>query len=165
MNPEKLEARRKAQKEQKELERIEQEKNQNPVKSIIINIEWKKSRMWGYNPRCEAKVEYQDGTGGYSPTYTCSGGGYDKESTVIADVFNTYLKYRLWQKAKDFRYNQENHSYPYGIYLPRKDYNHVSFQGGVGTNCYYSISKFIGGKFEHISGGKTFDVYKFTMIN
>lgn len=36
------------------------------------------------------------------------------------------------------------------------------FEGGVGTSCYYSIAEFIGGKFENISSGKTFDVYQYT---
>lgn len=34
--------------------------------------------------------------------------------------------------------------------------------GGVGTSCYYDIAEFIGGKFEKISSGKTFDVFQYT---
>ena len=47
---------------------------------------------------------------------------------------------------------------PYGIYLGQ--WRH--FAGGIGTNCYYKISEAIGGKFEHLASGKTFDGYKYT---
>lgn len=98
MNKEKLEARRLARKQEKEQKRIEAEKNQKPVAKIIVNIEWKKSHMWGNNPNCDAKIYFKDGSFERSPIFKCSGCGYDKESTVIADVFNSYLKYKLWQK-------------------------------------------------------------------
>ena len=169
MDAQKLEQRREAKKLQKEIARIESEKNQKPVSEIVINIEWKRSTTWGPNPNCEARVHFKDGDYETSPTFKCSGCGYDKESTVIADVFNQYLKYKLWQKAaqilkpkKEYSYNPVSHIHPYGIYLPSKDYNRVSFNGRVGTNCYKQISEFIGGKFEHVSGGKSFDVYKYT---
>ena len=139
-------------------EKIEQiQRNQKPVRSITITIGWKKSRTWGSNPHATAEVEFQDGTF-YRDTkdYTCTGYGYDKESTVIADIFNKYLIYTLWQLE-----GKEVHDKPYGVYL-NFDYSPF-FDGGIGTNCYYRIAEFIGGKFEHISGGKTFDVYKFTM--
>lgn len=37
-----------------------------------------------------------------------------------------------------------------------------SYNGGVGTSCYYKIAEFIGGKFENIANGKTFGVFKYT---
>jgi len=152
MNAEKLKARREAKRQAKELARIEAEKNQKAVESVTIKIEWKKSQMWGSNPNCEAEVHYKDGTFERSPIFKCSGCGYDKESTVISDVFNHYLKYKLYQ------FSDEDKNKPYGIYL--NDYKHYS--GGIGTSCYYQIAEFIGGKFEHIASGNTFDVYKYT---
>lgn len=145
-------ARQKARKETIEIARIDAEKNQKEVDSITINIEWKKSRMWGHNPKCEASVRFKDGSFEHSPVYTCSGCGYDKESTVIADVFNEYLKYKLHKIG-------EVKEHPYGMYL-RPDWK--TFNGGVGTSCYYRIAEFIGGKFENVGSGKTFDVYKYT---
>jgi len=164
MDKEKLEARRKAKKLQKELDRIKSEKNQKPVKEITITIEWKRSRMWGYNPNCEAQIHFQDGTFGRSPIYKCSGCGYDKESTVIADVFRDYLKYKLWnlsdESIKGGHGSNDKGPAPYGItiYSP----NSRDFSGGIGTNCYYRIAEYIGGKFECLASGKTFDVYKYT---
>lgn len=157
-------ARKEAKERAKEAARIESEKNQPSVRSILITIEWKKSRTWGSNPHAKAEVTYKSNTAGEWETgfyrkdgYTCSGCGYDKESTVIADIFNEFMKYKLWQVtggAKD--------SFPYGAYICP---NHVSYSGGIGTSCYYNIAEAIGGKFEHIASGKTFDVYKYTDNN
>jgi predicted RNA-binding Zn-ribbon protein involved in translation (DUF1610 family) len=160
---ERLEARRKAKREAEELKRIESEKNQKPVSSITINIEWKKSRTWGYNPNCEAEVHFKDGSFKRSPVYKCSGCGYDKLSTVVSDVFNDYLKYKLWNmpldKLKGGNGSNDNGNAPYGIHLYSD--NNPHFGGGIGINCYDKISEYIGGKFERISSGKTFDVYKY----
>jgi len=153
--------------------RIEAEKAQRPVKELTISIEWKKSRMWGNNPKAEVRVSYHGGGYDYKDGYTASGSGYCKESTVIADIFNDFLKYKLWNKTieqckrKDYKWKEENGA-PYGIsagiyndsYGNEVEYR--SFSGGIGTNCYKAIGEFIGGKFENIASGKTFDVYKYT---
>lgn len=133
--------------------RIESEKNQKPVASITLSIEWKRSAMWGNNPRLTAQVEFKDGTSTQS-VYSCSGCGYDKESTVIADAFNGYLKYKLHTIT-----NGEAAKHPYGMYTNTE---HKHYSGGIGTDCYYAISEFIGGGFERIATGKKFDVYKYT---
>jgi len=151
-----LEARRAARAAAKEAARIEAEKNQNPVKHIKITIEWKKSRTWGSNPHLEARIEHWDGSFSYA-TATASGCGYDKESTVIADIFNQFLKYKLYKPLIPVAYNQPD-GLPYGIYISQ--WRHYS--GGIGTNCYYKIAEAIGGKFEHIASGKTFDAYTYT---
>lgn len=163
LTPEQKEAnkidRQNARKEAKELARIEGEKNQKEVAEITINIEWVKSRMWGHNPKCEATVKHKDGT--YSRGFaTCSGCGYDKESTVIADIFNNFLKYKLYRELKPTGRDREDGK-PYGIYL--NQYRH--FSGGIGTDCYYAISEAIGGKFERIASGKSFDAYKYTDLS
>jgi len=150
-------ARQQAKKEEKEFQRIESEKNQKPVKSIAISIEWKKSRTWGSNPKLDADIYFKDGTYA-SFSATCSGCGYDKESTVIADVFNTFLKYKLYGEFQPCDNPRDKDGLPYGIYLGQ--YRH--FSGGIGTNCYHSIAQAIGGKFERIASGKTYDAYKYT---
>jgi hypothetical protein len=169
----------------KETATIAAKKAQRPIKEITINIEWSKSRTWGSNPNATANVTYKDA----SPSgdrfkrqdgYTCSGCGYDKESTVIAQVYNAFLAYKLFGKIKKIRneYNRETGAtkkvYPYGISILKhkawKEENgtkHIAresryFDGGIGTNCYYDISKAIGGKFEHVASGKMFDAYKYT---
>lgn len=152
------EARKEAKKVAAKLAVVEAEKNQKPVKEITITIEWRKSRTWGSNPHAEAAVSFQDGSFERRNSYTASGCGYDKESTVIAQIFNDFLKYKLHTKIEG--------EPPYGMYYGTTALSHipdyVSYNGGVGTSCYYRIGEFIGGKFENIASGKTFDVYKYT---
>lgn len=181
LTPEEKQARKQARKDEreklKELDKQAAERNQEPIRELTISIEWKKSRTWGSNPSATAEVYFLNNSGGPWKTgffrsdknYTCSGCGYDKESTVIAQIFNDFLKYKLWamseEQIKGGHGTGDKGSAPYGIH--RSNYNNMDyrgFSGGIGTSCYYSIAEYIGGKFEHIASGKTFDVFKYTDI-
>ena len=144
-------ARQEARKEVKRLAKIEAEKNQKPVKEITFSIEWSKS----FHPTLEARAYHVDGSTSYVKARAC-GWGYCKESTVIAEAFNSLLKYKLYELV-----NLPNDFTPYGVYINRNGY--TGYSGGIGVNCYYSISELIGGKFEKLASGKSFDAYKFTM--
>lgn len=150
---------------------VEAQITQKPVKELKINIEWARSRTWGWNPKAEVWVTYQDGSGDYAKGFTASGCGYDKESTVIADIFNKFLRYKLYQPHKyNGIHNGEPTKHPYGVYYYdghigeiRETYiSKPSYNGGVGTSCYYEIAKFIGGKFENIANGKAFGAFLYT---
>ena len=154
----KREAKKKEREEAKRLAKIEALKNQKPVSKITISIEWKKSRMWGSNPHAEARIEHKDGTFSYGFA-KCSGCGYDKESTVIADIFNNFLRYKLFGELVPVKDSFSDNGRPYGIYL---DTFYPHYSGGIGTNCYHDIAKAIGGKFEHTARGKSFDVFTYT---
>jgi len=156
------EARKREREKAKEAARLESEKNQKPVRRLAIVIEWKKSAMWGWNPRATARADFMDGTCATS-VHRCGGCGYDKESTVIAEAFNTYLKYLLYrltdEQIKGGHGSGDSGPAPYGICV----YNGWrSFSGGIGTNCYYDIAKHIGGEFRRVGGSETSDVYEFT---
>lgn len=157
----------------KELAIVEAHKKQKPVKELTIKIEWKRSRTWGNCPRAEATVSFKDGSFERKEGYYASGCGYDKESTVIAEIFNDFLRYKLYEKRKlKSTINGEKVNHPYGVSYydgkeqtpdPERGYiRKPLFNGGVGTSCYYAISQFISGNFEHIASGNTFDVYKYT---
>lgn len=164
------EARRLAKMEAKELELIETYKAQRPVKSMTITVVWNKSRMWGMNPSAEAEVRYHDGSFSRLGPFKCSGCGYDKLSTVVADVFNAALRYKLFQKIEG--------EAPYGMYYyggkaTRKEYKRMSgenairydkpgYNGGVGMSCYPRIAEFIGGELKTVASGKSFDVFEYT---
>jgi len=153
------EPRRQARLSAKQAARIEAERSQRPVRELTISIEWLKSRMWGSNPHATAQVAYR---GEDSPRferregYTCSGCGYDKESQVISEVFNDFLKYKLWKIPLD------SEKIPYGIRVSLHTDENRYYEGGVGTSCYTAISAFIGGRFDHVASGNTFDVYKYS---
>ena len=153
--------RKQAKEEEKDRLKYEAEINQTKVESVTISIEWRKSRTWGSNPHAIAEIRFKDGqarTFTREAGFSCSGCGYDKESEVISQVFNAFLKYKLHEK-------EDLTGHPYGIGNYRNEerkYKHVYYEGGVGTSCYYDISEYIGGKFEHIASGKTFDVYEYT---
>ena len=156
----------------KELAEIDAHKAQRQVKSLTINIEWRKSRTWGNNPTAYAEVHFKDGSFERSRDYKASGCGYDKESTVIAECFNEYLRYKLYEKHKlASSINGEKVDHPYGVYYyggkegQKHESGYISkpsFNEGVGTSCYYKIAEFIGGKFERVASGKTFDAYRYT---
>ena len=167
--------RAKAKAEAKELARIHEEQSQPIVKELTITIEWKKSRTWGNCPRAYAEISYKDG--GFERTdakYYASGYGYDKESTVIAEIFNEFLKYKIWAKSID-ELRRSDHSWkkeggaPYGVRGSSYESDETktlkefrTYEGGIGANCYFDICEFIGGKFERMASGRTFDVYKYT---
>jgi hypothetical protein len=141
------------------LARITSERNQKPVKEMTISITWAKSRMWGYNPLANARVQYKDGTCS-NFTAKCSGSGYDKESTVVAEIFNDTLRYKLWAISEDqSKADGDSEKRPYGVRIT-EDYR--SFSGGIGMSCYPSIAEYIGGKLDHVASGETFDVWKYT---
>jgi len=128
---------------------------------LTINVEWKKSSMWGSNPTAEA---YINGVGIVS-SGSIGGCGYDKCSTAVARVLNQVpqfkkLMYELKNKpANCKKTSREVFGYGsgYGV-LP-------NFEGGVGVSCYDRIFNAIGYKFETISSGKTFDVYKISKVD
>lgn len=122
------------------------------VKEIEITIYWNKSRTWGYNPRAEYRAWFVDGST-TSGVKTCSGCGYDKESTVVSRIFNACCSGMLWRK----KHSQKKA--PYGVrfgWMP-------VFEYGVGMSCYYSISAFICGTLESVAHGKNFDAYRFIL--
>lgn len=119
--------------------------------------------MWGSNPTAEGRIEYADGTWGNTAPARASGCGYDKESTVIANIFNQCLKYKLWalsdEAANGGHGSGDKGKAPYGICA----YDNCRYYaGGIGTSCYRSICEYLGGTFVHTASGKTFDVYTAT---
>lgn len=129
-------------------------KNQKHIKNMTITIEWKKSRTWGANPHAEIKGQYIDGTFFRDDGFSCSGCGYDKASTVLSQIFNKYLRYKLIATAKS---KKKKEAFPYGAYF-RKD-SLPSFEYGVGVSCYQNMTKALGGKFQYITSTNTLDVY------
>ncbi len=124
------------------------------VVSLRISVQWHRSRTWGNCPKAYWNCDFADGTYA-SGTETCSGCGYDKESTVIAEIFNRCCSGMLWRKRNSKRET------PYGV-RRGKGWYFPNFAGGVGTNCYISITEFLGGKWEHTGWTDSSDSYRIT---
>lgn len=127
------------------------------VKRIELDITWKKSRTWGYCPHCEYEVWMQDETFHHGTT-SASGCGYDKHSTVIANVFNKFCKGMAWRKRNSSKVA------PYGICHVGKGADKSwppYFEGGIGASCYPAIVKYLGGEMESHEG-RTWDSHTIT---
>lgn len=147
-------------------ERIETVLNSGILLECTVNVEWKKSQMWGTNPTADARFIWLDSQGNKrydnASSGSISGCGYDKESTAIANVLNQInpiLKSLYTEKNKTKNVGLKNdaifgYGSGYGI-LP-------SIEGGVGVSCYPEIFNKIGYTFKKLSSGKTFDVYQIT---
>ena len=142
-------------KEQKQsIKRKANQLAQKQVKEIKLSIEWKKSKMYGHNPHATAQVFHVDGSIS-NFTAKCSGYGYDKESTVFADIFNQCLAYHLHTSFKSIKA-------PYGVSLSNP--NWLYYAGGVGVSCYYDIVASLSGKMDKMGWGNNFDVYNIKFI-
>lgn len=128
-------------------------KEQKPVRHMFINIEWYKNRTWGMCPKLKAYVDYHDGTHDTFEVGRITGCGYDKESTALAELFNQTLAYKLYMvdSIEGHPYGITKYTY-YGSEVRR-------FEGGVGTSCYYPISKYIGGTLEHAHESSISDTF------
>lgn len=132
-------------------------KNQPNVQRLVISIEWSNSRTWGACPTASYEVYYANGKMSRKQNAAhASGCGYDKESTVVAQVFNMTC---LGMATKRLKSAAGKKSKPYGVYSTTSG---VFFDGGIGMSCYRTIAEWLGGKMEHTSSSRNFDVYTFT---
>lgn len=131
---------------------------------VKVSIEWKKSKMWGNNPKAEAWATFINKFGHTDSVYVCSrsigGCGYDKQSTAVAECLNQIKEVlKPLFAIKNDNIDTKNHSLigygsGYGI-LP-------NIEGGVGVNCYTTIFNKIGYNFATVASGKNYDVYTIT---
>lgn len=146
----------------KDLKELNQILEMKKVKEIKINVEWKKS-IYGLNPHLTAWVRYIDDSLEKFGIYKASGCGYDKLSTVMADLLNDCMKNELLNNLEII--TDKNNNIPYGIgthsikkgYLPY-------FEGAVGISCYYDIMKFLGYKLTQVASGEAFDAFTIDVI-
>ena len=140
--------------------RIDTIKASQDVASVVINVEWNKSRNYGNQAKAEAVVTYKNGLHKRFEGSRTGGCGYDKESTAIADALNQcngLLKMLYKVKNRNVKESSREligYGSGYGI-LP-------SFEGGVGVSCMYKICESLKMKFNSVSSGKRFDVYQIT---
>lgn len=140
---------------QRENDEVRAKHEQPAITRLWVSIVWHKSRTWGNCPRAEWRATFADGHSEYGEGITASGCGYDKESAVIADIFE---KYCLGMANRKYKRNKKQ-ELPYGV---SKTWNTLYFMGGVGESCYRRIAEWLGGKCEHVGCGRTYDEYVYT---
>ena len=134
-----------------------------------ISVEWKKSRVWGYNPHATVDAWTVDADGAQECTTTtgrASGCGYDKQSAAIAEALNAspvilkvlYNAEERRLKGRESRKQSRRDFIGYGSGDSARPY----FEGGCGVSVFYKIFENCGYTFEQVASGKTFDAYKIT---
>ena len=117
---------------------------------ITLNVEWKRSNMWGLNPSVDMRWEDENGNwhfeekAGYA-----SGCGYDKHSAAIASALNHFKNLRYKIRNKNFKKS------PYGIC--KDEFSYSRFEGGVGMECYPAIFRWLGYEMSHVAWGNVYD--------
>jgi hypothetical protein len=138
----------------KYLERANAEDEESHNKPLPIYIEldvnWKRSSVWGYNPSVDMRWEDADGHWHYlEKAGYASGCGYDKLSAAVAEALNRFKNLRYAVRNRDFKKS------PYGI--RKSDYSYCYFEGGVGMSCYPSIMDWLGYEMKHVAWNDTYD--------
>lgn len=129
-------------------------------KTIRIDVEWKKSATWGFNPKAEVWAD------GYSASEFIGGCGYDKESTATARAFeNNPVFARIaatcaWLDEKETEATGKGTS-TYGLYC---SYAGFRFEGAVGFNCHRNIIERAGYRLVSEFHPKAADGYHFEKI-
>lgn len=132
--------------------------NQPNVEQLIITIDWYDNRTWGKCPKASYRVRLANGKYmSEENAASAKGCGYDKESTVVASIFNMFCKGMAYRKLKTAAGKK---SKPYGVYT--SEFSGCYFDGGIGMSCYREIATWLGGKMEDTAHTRNADVYTFT---
>ena len=147
------------------LHKLETVSNAPTLEFVTINVEWKRSRTWGYNPHVTAVTSEAE-----TYTGTASGCGYDKQSAAVAEALNAspaVLK-ALYTAAENAlaagqtfaRHSNGNVVTWCGVLGYGSGYSILPyFDGGVGVSCFETIFSRCGYTFRQVANSKHFDAY------
>lgn len=154
----------------RDVEKIEAAKNAEDVTEVTISVEWRKSRIWGYNPFATVTVYGTENYGVFRDT--ASGCGYDKESAAVADALDqSNMVKRLLYKVKEKALQD---GWEYGGQLNAKTESNADciaygagygtlpyFEGGVGMSSLIRVFEKCGLTLKASHSGKHYDFYHF----
>ena len=124
--------------------------------NLTVTIEWKKSHMWGANPRSYTNYGYE--------SESIGGCGYDKLSTALSYALNSCLpliKLLMLKEERRLKDSQQDrrayigYGSGYGI-IPK-------FEGGVGVSSHQSICEGLGLLFNCVANTENTNVYTITI--
>ena len=150
------------------LARLDQISAAPDLEFITVNMEWRPSRAWGYNPHVDAVTNEAE-----VYTGTASGCGYDKASAALAEALNAspaVLK-ALYTAAENAlaagqtfaRHSNGNVVTWCGVLGYGSGYSILPyFDGGVGVSCFETIFDRCGYRFRQTASSRHFDAYTVT---
>lgn len=145
---------------EKDISRLDTIANAADIQSISVSIVWKKSRVWGYNPTAEVRIETSKG---YSyNTGTASGCGYDKRSAAVGSALNGLnAAVKLLCDLKESNMLENENKYSNADYIAYgAGYGAIPYyEGGVGYSCFDNIFNIAGFKRVCFNETKTTDYY------
>ena len=150
---------------EKKLARLDEAEKAPAISSGSVSVEWKKNSTWGANPTALFLSIGQGETSGHA-----SGCGYDKESTAIAEAFNSSpsalrVLYELGEDALTRGESPKSKTaasgYSWGSCIGYgAGYDVLPYwEGGVGSDCFWRILEKAGYKIRKAGSGKMFDCY------
>ncbi len=124
---------------------------------LVITVEWKRSRMWGSNPKAYTNYGFEGNSIG--------GCGYCKRSTATAEALNSHLGILQLLFHKEERRLNENPQPDRRSYIGYgSGYGAIpSFEGGVGVESHRSIIEGLGLVWRNISCTDLTDVYMISL--
>lgn len=135
----------------RKLKRIEEISNASDFKYSVCDIDWVRNSTWGMCPRGTYKNGYE-----FKNYKSITGYGYDKLSTLTANMFNEDLTLMKLVCNKLYKYNINKNNIQdklgYGI---RISYGVPYFEGAVGVECHIKIFKNLGLIARHLETSKT----------
>lgn len=150
----------------KELAKVEAAEAAPDVHTVSIEVEWKRSRTWGYNPHASVVINRQNRYFG-----SASGCGYDKRTAAVGAALNQSavilrMLYQAKEKAlaegwrPDGRVGSNAGCIHYGAGYGTLPY----FEGGVGMSSFEGVFNACGLKMTHIADGRHYDHYIFERV-
>lgn len=147
----------------KELAKVEAAEAAPDVRTVSIEVDWKRSRTWGYNPHAIVVINRQNRYFG-----SASGCGYDKRTAAVGAALNqsaviARMLYQAKEKAlaegwrPDGRVGSNAGCIHYGAGYGTLPY----FEGGVGMSSFEGVFNACGLKLTHIVDGRHYDHYIF----
>ena len=145
---------------------LEKYENAPTIEAIQINIDWKRSSVWGYNPHVTLRIWYEGIFDIEEYTAKASGCNYDKRSHAVASALNQCAAIKALlcnMKEKEIENGTEIKKTVSGLDInPHSSgYGAIPFVDGCGMSAIENLLDKCGFKLTKEHGTKTTDYYWF----
>ena len=107
-----------------------------PLRCVVVNTEWIRSQVWGWNPRARVFVNYHMAGEGRA-----SGCGYDKQSAAINSALYNNDIFKKAVIIRAIKAKTKGEALPYGIHWDAWGID-ANF-GGCGVSTFTNILKWL----------------------